>query len=167
VLRLKQLVPAGFCLKCQICCRFPKKPTIWQPRLSQEETIFFRNQNGLKGHIAKGAVKLKAAGSFFCCEFFNGKKNSCKIYKLRPLDCRLYPFVLLRAKNKIFLAAHLICPFIAENIRSRKLERYADYLKKVFAGKDFKLLIKTSPAFIQSYKGYRQELIPLFPVCGE
>jgi uncharacterized protein len=164
VLRFKQLVPAGFCLKCRICCRFPKKPTVWQPHLSKEEARLFRNRDGLKGHIAKGAVKLKAAESFFCCEFFNGKKNSCKIYKLRPLDCRLYPFVLMRAGKQIFLAAHLICPVIAENIRSRKFQRHSDYLKKVLAGKDFQLLIKTNPAFIQSYKGYRQELIPLFPV---
>ena len=172
MLRFKQFIPAGFCLKCQVCCRFPERPTAWQPRLTREEISAFKNRRAFKGNLAKGAIKLKALGSFFCCAFFNRKKNSCKIYRLRPLDCRLYRFILISRQRKIFLAAHLACPFVTENIRSKKFKRHIGYLKRVFAKRDIRAFIKTNPAIIQDYQNYRQasptsvwrELIPLFSV---
>lgn len=164
MLRFKQFIPAGFCLKCQVCCRFPERPTAWQPRLIQKEIGTFKNRATLEGKFEKGVVKLKPMRSFFCCVLFNRKKNSCKIYRLRPLDCRLYPFVLISRQRKIFLAAHLVCPFVAENIRSKQFKRYSDYLKKVFAKRGIRTFIKTNPEIIQDYQNYRRELIALFSV---
>lgn len=164
MLSLKQLIPSSICLHCQICCRFPEKNTVWQPRLSRIETAAFKNKRLLAAKIKQGAVELKKIGGVFCCSFFNAKKNSCRIYKIRPFDCQLYPFVLIDLQDKIILAAHQLCPFVAENIQTKRFQSHASYLKKFFAKKDIQDFLRANPALIQDYQGYSKELVPLFPL---
>ncbi|MDP3143463.1 MAG: YkgJ family cysteine cluster protein [Candidatus Omnitrophota bacterium] len=194
MLGLKQLIPSSTCLHCQICCRFPEKNTVWQPRLSRIETVAFKNEaprakargflernterprlqgavlwprmykRWLAARIKKGAIELKRIGGLFCCSFFNAKGNSCQIYKIRPFDCRLYPFVLIDLQDKIILAAHQLCPFVAQSIQTKKFQSHASYLKKFFAKKGIQDFLKANPSLIQDYQGYSKELIPLFPL---
>lgn len=164
MLILKQLIPSRICLDCQVCCRFPKKDTLWQARLTKEEAAVFKKQPDFKISIKGGRIKTKSRGRLFCCSFFSPSRNACKIYKLRPFECRTYPFVLTSGKDGISLAAHLVCPFVLENFNSQKFKRYTEYLRRFFSWKSIHNLIKANPRIAQGYKGYKKELLPLFSI---
>lgn len=159
----KQLIPSKTCLSCEFCCRFPKPNTVWQPRLTAGEISAF-DKLGFKNKILKGAVKSKAQGKFFACSFLRSSKNACGIYRQRPLECRLYPFVLMVGKDGVLLAAHLACPFVLENIKTAEFKRHAAYLKKYFSRESSRKFIKANPAIAQNYHGYAKELVSLFTI---
>jgi Fe-S-cluster containining protein len=162
VLRLRQLVPYKICLSCRVCCRFPSAGTCWQPRLSKEELVALPAYR--KGKIKTGVIKAMARQGLFQCAFFSAAGNRCKIYKGRPFDCRLYPFVLSGEGKDIILAAHLACPFVLNHLSGKKFKDYTAYLKKFFAGKQVKRFLKDNPELIGDYRDYRRELLALFPL---
>ena len=76
------------------------------------------------------------------CFFFDTKKSKCKIYKHRPLDCRLFPFTLEMKKNKPILTVNKNCilnvgsidreitreiKVLIKNIPQKEMIKYAKY----------------------------------------
>lgn len=116
--RIKQFVPKEFCLNCQGCCRYNCNRSIWAPSLLWEE----------KGKLNLQSIELIAHRGSYICKYLNPSSNLCQIYAQRPLECRLYPFLLNRCKGKIYLSVDLNCPFIKERINSKEFKRYSDYI---------------------------------------
>jgi len=53
------------------------------------------------------------------CVFY--KNNKCEIYDIRPLDCRLYPFDIIKKDNKFYLILYkLVCNNINDYINELK-----------------------------------------------
>ncbi|MFZ5801124.1 MAG: YkgJ family cysteine cluster protein [Candidatus Omnitrophota bacterium] len=150
--RIRQFVPSKVCLECEVCCRFSEPKGVWLPHTSRKEAAALNRQT-------IGIRKFKQG---FCCEFFIPKENRCRVYGLRPFDCRIYPFLLHKQKGKLFLAAHLACPFIVENLRAKKFQRYVSYLKKFFRRKDIRIFLKENPHLAQDYSEFQKEILPLF-----
>lgn len=89
----------------------------------------------------------------FYCSFFNLAQNKCRIYQKRPFECRLYPFLLQRQKNKFYLAADLNCPFVQKNLKSRKFKAYLRYLTRLFGSPALKNLLRQNTRLFQRYSG--------------
>ncbi len=53
------------------------------------------------------------------CVFYNAEKQKCKIYKDRPLGCRLYPVIYDETKG---IVVDDICP-AGRNLNENKIER--------------------------------------------
>jgi Fe-S-cluster containining protein len=133
-MHLKQIIPQGFCHKCEICCRFPAKNSVLAPYFSAPEIerakapfIFLPrldNFRGTKANLANGK-------NCFFCPFFNQRKNSCRIYAARPFDCQLYPFMVTYDENleKVVLCADRQCPFIEKKLSTAKSQSYLKYLQ--------------------------------------
>lgn len=66
-----------YCAKCDVCCRFLDKET----------------------PLAPTGLTLKPYRDRFICRNFDPRKNRCKDYENRPLDCRIYPFVLMWSED--------------------------------------------------------------------
>lgn len=115
---IKQLVSKKICLNCQACCRYNCNPSIWAPILLAEEKRELNLQN----------IELLAFQDSYICRFLNPEDNRCQIYAQRPLECRLYPFLLNRSEGKIYLSVDLNCPFVKEKIKSKEFKSYSDYL---------------------------------------
>jgi Fe-S-cluster containining protein len=49
------------------------------------------DRNKFAYHDKNGFVRLKNRRGF--CVFYDAEKRRCKIYKLRPLGCRVYPAI--------------------------------------------------------------------------
>lgn len=137
---MKQIVKKAFCLKCQGCCRFSGKDSIWSPRLLNEE----KNKKKLK------LTFNKKQGSFVC-SLLDIENNKCKIYSSCPFECKLYPFLINKKNNKAFLAVHLSCPFITQNLKTHNLKKYTHYLIKLFSSPKYKNILKNNPHIIQKY----------------
>ncbi|MFH1678696.1 MAG: YkgJ family cysteine cluster protein [Candidatus Omnitrophota bacterium] len=114
--RIRQYVEPGFCLNCPGCCRYGTNPSIWAPNLLKEEKLGMEK------------IGLIARGRYYICSFLNFKNNRCRIYNQRPLECRLYPFLLNHCGRKLYLSIDTNCPGASGKIDSKEFKSYLDYL---------------------------------------
>ena len=153
-----QYVPQEVCLACQGCCRFTRKDSEWQPQVTAVDRD---RPGGLKASDVdfKGRVKTESCGKKFKCRFINEKNNHCGIYPARPLDCRLYPFLVVAGKE---VCVHLACPFVQETYDTQGFEEYVAELKK-FLTKDAGVETRNALKELKhDYQDNRDELVHLF-----
>jgi Fe-S-cluster containining protein len=168
---IKQLVPQEACLACQGCCRFAQEDSAWVPSLLNEEIEHFLNQ-GFIAAVINPHKKLKIVPfpkqKVYLCPLFDYENNKCKVYDSRPLECRLYPF-LICAKDgfgapdtnvadagvgrtrKIYLAADYNCPFLKEKQMTGEFKEYTQYLVSLLQNPPYAELLRNNPHIMQSY----------------
>ena len=128
---LKQFIPSEFCLRCFGCCRFSQNPSIWAP----------------------AGFKLVEDNDGYACEKLDIKNNTCRIYEKRPLDCRLYPFLLVKNDNSFQLGLHKSCYFIEEKQPApADIKTYAQYLKNRLNSASFISAIRKNPEIAADYQ---------------
>lgn len=118
MLRIKQYVSDDFCLSCLGCCRYNSNPSIWVPNLLKEEKRLLNLEK----------IKIIAYKESYICCFLNPESNRCQIYSQRPLECRLYPFLINCKDKKIYLSLDLKCPNTLNSIESKEFKGYLNYL---------------------------------------
>lgn len=157
---LKQFVPQEVCLKCLGCCRFKEADSVWLPCLLDEEI-----QDLLDKKIPPASISLDRKiqpitspnQDGFICPFLNTEHNKCKIYDFRPFECQLYPFLIALRDKKVLLTVDLNCPYIKENLNSKALKEYTDYLVSFLNSASQIKILKNNPQIIQAY----QEILDL------
>lgn len=171
---LTQFVPSEVCLKCDGCCRFKEKDSVWRPKMAQEEIAQNDGKRGLADLILsketfskEGTIKTVTCHGEHLCSFFNPQDHTCRIYFARPFECRLYPFVLTKQQQKAAVFVHLMCPYVQQERRTRHFEDYVVYLKKFFQESEVLAFLERNPALVGDYSDYREELEYLFtlPSC--
>jgi len=90
------------CSKCGICCRQTEMPLsekdIQRIRRERSNLTFFRiNKEGY-------AQLVNRQGH---CIFYDCKTCRCKIYKIRPAGCRLYPIIFSQEEG---VTVDALCP---------------------------------------------------------
>ncbi len=134
VLRLPQIVPESWCLQCKICCRFPAPEKVqtpfWSPmeaRWAEQKVEGARSWFNPAGDPPSLSASLVPCGGAYHCPAFESETNRCKIHSVKPLDCRLYPFVLTRnpGGTQVLLAMDPKCPFIEQKGKDPELLAYA------------------------------------------
>ncbi len=160
----KQFVPSLVCLSCDGCCRFKETESIWQPKMSAEE-INQAERNGLARQILTKAVSVKGGplqttkcGDGHCCTFFNHDDNTCRIYEHRPFECQLYPFLLTKRDSQIYLAVHLLCPFVQEHYDTPVYAQYVQYLKEFFQQTQTQLFLQRNLVLAGDYSVFQNEI---------
>ncbi len=155
---LKQLIPSDICLSCQVCCRFPSPESSMFPIFTQEE---------MKRHSLSGppqAVPYHGKSGQPCaCPFFNPVTQECAIYPDRPLDCQLYPFVLIYGptRKRILLGLDTQCPFVQNSAHENSLIGYSDYLRDILADPQIVESIAKTPELV---KPCDETILPLYPL---
>lgn len=97
---LLQLVPSRVCLQCNVCCRFPEAESFLRPYFTAEEIqravarginpAYFPDPNG-----SQVSVVPNPSGEGYLCPAFDPATSHCRIYDDRPLDCQIYPLVVM------------------------------------------------------------------------
>jgi len=163
---IKQAIPKDYCLSCVGCCRFSEQDSVWLPCLLNEEIQELLKKNFPPSLISQEKKVCNIpyhpeqdnftpplhARAGFICSFFRPKDNKCKIYAFRPFECRLYPFLINRKGDKVFLALVLRCPFVKENLESQKFKEYIRYLTTFFNSPARIKILKNNPQIIQKYE---------------
>jgi Fe-S-cluster containining protein len=117
------LLPPGECLRCEVCCRFPSAASPLAPYFSHAEmeqavAAGMPGDAFPPGRYGPGfSARLAVEGpSVFRCPAFRPATNDCAAYAARPLDCRLYPFMLLYDADgkEVFLGLDTYCPAFAQ-----------------------------------------------------
>ncbi|MCH7762025.1 DUF2156 domain-containing protein [candidate division TA06 bacterium] len=177
---LKQLIPSEICLKCQVCCRFPSPESDMFPvfmkeemdHLSPEYRAFFDPvvDTPSKETTQKDGVFRPAAKSYpgespqaCACPFFNPVTHECAIYLDRPLDCQLYPFVVILSPTgkRVLLGLDTQCPFVQGLANQEPLIRYGEEVRRFLEETEITETMSRSPGFIG--KG-EETILPLYPL---
>jgi Fe-S-cluster containining protein len=139
---IKQIILKDFCLNCRLCCRFNEPDSVWVPHLLDDE----------KKRLNEDKIKLifSEKEKVYLCSFLEPETNKCKIYKNRPLECQLYPFLINLKDKKIFLSLDLNCPYIKEKLNSLELQEYISYLLNFL--NTSKKIILDNPQLLNTYK---------------
>ena len=167
---LKPFVPQAVCLACEGCCRYGQKHSVWSPfflyaeikELSDKNLLppsLFTQASPALGKSARICL-LERHGTFFCPCLDEGW-NTCKIYADRPLDCQLYPFLLARRGDRVFLAVDEHCPYVKDHLASPEAGRYVAYLKDFLLSPEFQKVVSASPEIVQNYPASPVWLEPL------
>jgi len=139
--RIKQYVSGDSCARCLGCCRYNCSPSIWAPVLLEEE----------KRALNLPRIELVVYQQSYVCCFLNPQSNLCRIYAQRPLECRLYPFLLNRCGNKLYLGFDSRCPGAAGKIDSQEFKKYLEYLTRYLGKAAVLNMLRKNRAAFSSY----------------
>ncbi|MFH1577780.1 MAG: YkgJ family cysteine cluster protein [Candidatus Omnitrophota bacterium] len=122
MLEIRQFVVHESCLNCLGCCRYNLPSNIWLPQLLEEE----------KGLLNIERLETIPHNDGYICFFLNPEDNRCQVYERRPLECRIYPFIINRQGKKLFLGIDIKCPAVSDKIKSEQFREHRDYLIEYF-----------------------------------
>lgn len=118
---LLQIVPSAACLRCDVCCRFPEQDSFLRPFFAADEIRAaiaagldperFSSPDGAQIDLVPNPT-----GEGYVCPAFDSATSQCRIYDVRPLDCRLYPFALMwdAAHAQVVLGWDTKCPYLRD-----------------------------------------------------
>lgn len=153
---LKQMVPSELCFTCDVCCRFPEPTSFLAPYFTGEEIRlipgakkkFFASPEGSKTMLIP-----HPEGEGCICPHFDPKSQHCMIYDDRPLDCRIYPFALMRDENGgVVLGIDLKCPFIQEHAGDAQMEADAAEVAKFLESDPIVAILAAHPRLIGRFQ---------------
>ncbi|MGH7207907.1 MAG: YkgJ family cysteine cluster protein, partial [Nitrospiraceae bacterium] len=116
---LPQLVPNRVCLSCDVCCRFPEPDSSLRPYFTAEEIrraidrgvapAQFADLNGCQVSVVPSPVS-----DGYLCPAFDPVTSHCRMYDVRPLDCQIYPVVVMWNvdRTQVVLGWDSKCPFL-------------------------------------------------------
>lgn len=120
--RIGQYVPSRVCLACDVCCRFPEADSFLRPYFTGDEIRAAVSHGLLPSSFGDRAgcqieVQRHPAGEGYVCPAFDTETRQCRIYEVRPLDCRLYPLAVMwdQAHREVLLGWDMKCPFLFES----------------------------------------------------
>ena len=136
---LLQIVPSAACLRCDVCCRFPEKDSFLRPFFTADEI-----QGAVAAGLAPGLFPTpdgtqinlipNPSGEGYICPAFDSTTSQCRVYDVRPLDCRLYPFALMwdRAHTQVVLGWDTKCPYMrdASSLVEQAAEAVAQWIEQ-------------------------------------
>jgi Fe-S-cluster containining protein len=157
--QLPQLIPSEICLDCPVCCRFPEKQASLSPFFFPEErkSADSIHSKGSFREAAMGAVskaQLVTCGHGWACSFFNPEDHTCQIYEARPLDCSMYPAVIMHSddRQKVLVGADMKCPALRRPDVAAKLKDYLDSIQRYLESTTLSSLIRQYPQFISEFQ---------------
>ena len=99
------------CSKCLKCCSFENTTLIKYlgKELSETEisSIVYIPKEMVKVFFRKGKDGFLITEK---CRFYDKKNGKCKIYSKRPFLCYIYPIVLIKEINTVYITVCLLCP---------------------------------------------------------
>lgn len=118
---IRQIVPPEWCFKCDVCCRFPESTSFLAPYFSGEEIASAIESDAFESHFPNKAgcrITLIPGGEAYICPVFDPLTAHCRIYKVRPFDCVLYPFAIMwnPSGEEVILGLDTKCPYAVENM---------------------------------------------------
>ncbi len=156
-----QITTEQRCLSCKACCRFDDKKSIWRPRVATCEEIFSQEQDSID---SSGYIHAETHTHCISCVFLNICDNRCSVYALRPLECRMYPFLLFWSEGQIAVGVHLSCPYVQEEENSHFFKEKTQDVRDFCSAGEFMAFVQAHREMVSDYSQYMNEIKILFTV---
>jgi len=176
------VVPPAWCEDCDVCCRFPEKNSYLAPYFTQDEinaVTELLNANSLpfKGRDRVGMglfsgepktgskITLLPYREGYICPAFNPAAAHCKIYEVRPIDCKLYPFAILwnPSGKEVLLGMDTKCPFVTEHAEDGLLREASLEIAATLESPPLLDILASNRGLIGPYQ---DDVIPLITLKG-
>jgi Fe-S-cluster containining protein len=156
MIEIKPFVPKDVCRACQGCCRFHERGTVWSPLFLTSEIEVLTGEGVLEAGVfletnRASRINLMERGDILICPCLDYEANRCRIYRQRPFDCRLYPFLLARRDKEVFAAVDEKCPYAFEVFKNAEPKEYLDELTRALDSEVFSQAVKKDPDIVQVY----------------
>ncbi len=154
-LPLHQMVPSALCLTCDVCCRFPEETSVLAPFFTGEEIgLLSSEEKQYFQPLTRGSkIKLRVHGDGCVCPFFDPATHHCQIYEKRPLDCRIYPFAIMRdGAGGVVLGMDTKCPFIQWYASDPEIEKVSDEVFRFLESDPIMGILAAHPDLIGPYQ---------------
>lgn len=166
---LPQLVPSRVCLTCDVCCRFPERDSPLRPYFTAEEIRRAIARGVSPAHFADldgcqvSAVPSPVSDGYLC-PAFDPATSHCRIYDVRPLDCQLYPLVVMWNvdRTQVVLGWDSKCPFLrGGHGEEAGVAAYADHIAGLLEQEDTLETFAENPRLIGRFQDDVALLQPL------
>lgn len=145
-------------MACKTCCVFDKIDKYYAPIFTEAELNKvkklakklpqFISHKGAKNVFQIKLVESEKLKDTLACPFLNEETYSCRIYSVRPLDCRLWPFAIAKSQDgkslEIVCFKKDFCPSL-DGLDLKELNYYKKYLSKVIKSKKFLSVLNRHP----------------------
>ena len=159
-----RLTKSEDCFKCRDCCAFYKEgddrdasPTFTpEERLdadsivSGENFIYLPKKKLYQAKLVDYAIDGPDT-EFLACIFLNQDTHACKIYAVRPFDCVIWPYIIIRdAKGRIGLRLYhkTHCPSMNKQ-DDEAIKKHSAYFSEEL--KKHYPMLKKNPSLILDY----------------
>ena len=117
-MQLKQLIPEEFCLRCDVCCRFPQAHTKWAPLFTESEIKDLINEDilssllftPLEKTIDKVDKGMSHCDSMLPSAQTDRKRSSLTEFTDHPKDKKVNYSIDAKRINLIEYKDYFICP---------------------------------------------------------
>lgn len=154
---MKQLIESDDCRTCHDkCCRFHPDLLEYSPIFTKDEykkVVNTKNKrlfNPNKFDTFKFKFSSKENGYYTCPLLKNNWE--CSVYKDSPFYCKIWPFMLMKKKNKIYLVKDDVedCPGV-KKINKPLMKKYIKYLVNFIESDKIIKKLKKYPPLIKKY----------------
>jgi Fe-S-cluster containining protein len=149
------------CIKCKGCCKFSRQDLDMATIISRDE---LESMGGLKElprmSPHKGSTDvfqlemILSKNGDFLCPFLDEGSHKCNVYDSLPLDCRLWPFLIMRSKDgkrvNLVCAEKRLCPSLAK-ISPAEFEGHKRQIMKRIREEGIIGQVARSPGLIWDY----------------
>jgi Fe-S-cluster containining protein len=123
------------CQKCRGCCKFKKDDEYFAPLFTKNELEKIKANKKMFIRRSKNVYQIKLVKSkidkdILVCPFLDEESHLCKIYANRPFDCKFWPFIFMKEKEKIQLGCFEKEFCLITKTMSN--EEFKNYLNSVF-----------------------------------
>jgi Fe-S-cluster containining protein len=123
------------CQKCRGCCKFKKDDEYFAPLFTKNELEKIKANKKMFIRRSKNVYQIKLVKSkidkdILVCPFLDEESHLCKIYASRPFDCKFWPFIFMKEKEKIQLGCFEKEFCLITKTMSN--EEFKNYLNSVF-----------------------------------
>jgi Fe-S-cluster containining protein len=173
---MKQLIKHEQCLRCYEkvvvpCCKWESQDSsvvlfaeseIKIIRQSGCEMPDFRPYRNSKTVFQVEPKKSKLDDSMYVCPFLDEDRYMCRIYEMRPFDCRAWPFLFAEGKEAgstvIACFTEDWCPGLQET-NEEDFIAYQKYMAALLGSEKYLQFIKAHRALIWEDKG--EDIFPI------
>ena len=157
---MESLTNSNACMKCRGCCRFSQQDLGMSTIISKEELEKLGSTKlpAMRPHRGSKDVfqmeMMMSGNGGFVCPFLDEGTHKCGIYDSIPLDCRLWPFMIMRSKDgmkvNLVCAERWLCPSL-EKISAQEFEGHKRQIMKMIRDEGIIARVANSPGLIWDY----------------
>jgi len=154
------------CLDCDVCCRFASPAAHFIPFFSASEIAALgetaRSRFLCPGRSPGERALAEPHGHGYRCPFLEPAARHCTVYGQRPLDCRLYPLVLMYDEpgTAVWLGADEVCPFAFESPARPEWQEAVEEAARLLDG-PLADAVAAAPGLVSPFQDHIRLLRPL------
>ncbi|MBQ7991236.1 MAG: hypothetical protein IJ080_06775 [Oscillospiraceae bacterium] len=138
------------CALCRECCLFDRYDVYDTPLITAEDAERIHALHGGIRFIPRPdgeyIFDMECVGDVRCCPALG--ERGCILGRLKPVECLLYPYMMVRAGERIFVAVSDLCPVYREVSDELLRAEVQDNIS-------FFVQIAHQPRYVREYDGQR------------